>query len=120
MTGRYAMLIAVFFLSALFHVAEDAGEGMNWRDSGSFRYFCMQPIGIMLEDAVQAIYRRRRPSRAEGKAQGHQRWTKIVSYVWFVAWMTWTTPAWIYPKALLAKGGPEDRLLPFSILGNIL
>lgn len=112
------MLIAVFFLSSLFHIAEDAGEGMNWRDSGSFRYFCMQPIGIMLEDAVQEIYRRGYPT-AQAKAED-KTWTRIVGYVWFVAWMTWTTPAWIYPKALLAKGGPEDRLLPLSILGTIL
>lgn len=112
------MLTVVFFLSGIFHVAEDAAEGMNWRDSGSFRYFAMQPIGIMLEDAVQEIYRRN--SKAEGKSQGHQSWTRIVGYLWFVAWMTWTTPAWVYPKALLAKGGPEDRILPFSILATIL
>lgn len=117
-TGRYAMLMTVFFLSSLFHVAEDAGEGMDWRNSGSLRYFCMQPIGIMLEDAVQAVYRRH--SRLEGKAPGHKSWTRIVGYVWFVAWMSWTTPAWIYPKAFMAKGGPEDRILPFSILTSIM
>lgn len=112
------MLFVVFFISGLFHLAEDVGEGMKWRDSGSFRYYCMQPIGIMLEDAVQEIYRRN--SKGEGKkARGHRPWERIMGYLWFVAWMTWTTPAWVYPKALLAKGGQQDRILPFSILGNI-
>lgn len=113
------MLFVVFFISGLFHLAEDVGEGMKWRDSGSFRYYCMQPIGIMLEDAVQEIYRRN--SKSEGKkARGHRPWERIMGYLWFVAWMTWTTPAWVYPQALLAKGGQQDRILPFSILGNIL
>lgn len=117
-TGRYAMLFTVFFISGLFHLAEDVSEGMNWRDSGSFRYYCMQPIGIMLEDAVQNIYRRN--FKSEGKARRQKPWERTIGYLWFFAWMTWTTPAWVYPKALLAKGGQQDQILPFSILGIIL
>lgn len=122
------MLFTVFFLSGLFHLAEDAGEGMKWQDSGSLRYYCMQPVGIMLEDGVQEIYRRKIKSKSKSNGtttttagdDNNKRWARMVGYIWFVAWMTWTTPAWVYPKAVMAKGGQQDRILPFSLLGIIL
>lgn len=112
------MLFTVFLISGLFHLAEDVGEGMNWRNSGSIRYYSMQPLGIMLEDAIQEVYHRN--SKNRDKAPSDRLWKRMVGYMWFIAWMTWTTPAWVYPKARMATGGQQDRILPFSMLGIML
>src|SRR5437762_13091049 len=55
--ARYTKIIFTFFQSGLLHAIIDYSAGMNWDDSGSLRFFCMQALGIMLEDVVQAIYR---------------------------------------------------------------
>jgi hypothetical protein len=79
----------------MIHYACDRVVPVNQEESGSIRFFCVQAVGIMIEDGAQELYR-----RIYGKAtanSGSPLWTKLVGYIWVVAFLTWSTPAWIYP-----------------------
>ncbi|CAI6342065.1 unnamed protein product [Periconia digitata] len=110
LTGRYLNLFLSWIISGALHVAEEYGAGVDLGQSGSMRFFCTQAAGIVLEDAVGAVFRRFTVPR-------QRRWTKFVGYVWFACWMIWSSPAWLYPKLRNNKGGASDQFLPFSILG---
>ncbi|KAL8987204.1 MAG: hypothetical protein Q9177_003565, partial [Variospora cf. flavescens] len=56
--ARYTHLAMVFLLSGLFHKLVDLGEWYGWRHSGQLHFFVTQVVGILLEDGVQAVYRR--------------------------------------------------------------
>lgn len=79
------------------------------------QFFCMQVLGIMFEDGMQAI------SPLPKEKQGSRRVTvlvkRVVGYLWVVLWLAWTTPGWTYPMMQRDRGG---RILPFSILGGFL
>lgn len=73
------------------------------------QFFCIQTLGIMLEDAVQALYWSYR-----GEKVGASPWAATaLGYLWVVAWMVWTSPVWIYPSMQRDQGG---RILPVSII----
>jgi hypothetical protein len=78
----------------------------------------MQPWGILLESVVQEIYRR--VAKNGGKALLNKRWERTIGYLWVVAWLFWTVPAYTYPGYRIATSGNFDPLLPFTLLGNIL
>ena len=69
----------------------------------------------MLEDGVQAIYR-----RAWGIKRGVEkrpRWgARLAGYVWTLAFMVWASPAWFYPGMREDRGEAVDRVLPFSFV----
>ncbi|KAL9120579.1 MAG: hypothetical protein Q9187_002866 [Circinaria calcarea] len=56
--ARYTHLMIVFAISGLQHALIDMAEGYSWQSSGSVQFFLTQAVGIMIEDAVQAIYSR--------------------------------------------------------------
>ncbi|KAJ3580174.1 hypothetical protein NPX13_g392 [Xylaria arbuscula] len=111
--GRYVFIMLTFAVSGLFHTAQEYTAGVPLEQSGSMRFFCMQGIGILIEDAAQGV----RLSLGVAPRKSGGQW---LGYVWVVLWMIWTTPAWAYPKLRNVTGTPRDRMSPFSILGPVL
>ena len=71
----------------------------------------MQAIGIMMEDAVQAIYRwYHGQKRTTASPRG---WKRAFGFVWLLLWLIWTTPVWTYPVAQRSSG---EGILPVSLL----
>ena len=114
MLARYAKILATFLISGLMHLLADLAVGMSFSDTGSVRFFCTQALGIVIEDGVQAVSR---SMRGVGGAGWRER---SLGYVWVVAFLAWSTPAWLYPAIRLNQGGAKDGILPFSVLRLLL
>lgn len=57
----------------------------------------------MLEDGVQETYRHIRGGERAAL------WSRVVGYVWVLAFLSWSTGVWQYPAVLIAK-----RRMPVS------
>ncbi|KAL2783039.1 membrane bound O-acyl transferase family-domain-containing protein [Aspergillus keveii] len=99
LAARYLRIIIEFTLSASLHAIIDAYIGPSPHQSGSWCFFLLQPLGIMLEEAVQALYRRYK------LGAGHPWWakvledrlTKVVGYLWVITFFTLTGPLYKIP-----------------------
>ncbi|KAE9363281.1 hypothetical protein N431DRAFT_297366, partial [Stipitochalara longipes BDJ] len=91
--GRYTCILLTFAISGVLHIWIDMALGISWHESGAMRFFCMQTIGIAIEDAVHATL----PS-VKGDGQKSRSWILgVLGFLWFLAWMSWSMPIWIYP-----------------------
>ena len=75
MTGYEFMAIA-FTVSGVFHLLSDISQGIPMSESGAMQFFYMQTLGIMIEDAIQAIFKKLPsetvvPLRIVAKATGY-------------------------------------------------
>lgn len=111
---RYTKIFASFALSGIMHIYADMGGGLTMRQSGALQYFCMQALGIMIEDGVKELYRqltgvtRRLPSSVES----------AIGYVWVLFFFVWTSPVWVYPATLQMR--EEEAMLSLSALKPLL
>lgn len=80
---------------------------MKLGESGAWKFFCVQVVGIMLEDAVQAFF-----CKVFGSRGGVLK--KTVGFVWVVAFLSWSTPVWQYPSFRTRDKG--DYLFSFANL----
>jgi hypothetical protein len=89
------------------HVVVDSGGAVPMAQSGALRFFCTQALGIIAEDGVQELYRR---------VFGNQksRVGKAIGYLWVLAFLSWSTPVWVYPVARTMKR--EDMMLTVNAL----
>ncbi|KAH8586208.1 membrane bound O-acyl transferase family-domain-containing protein [Bisporella sp. PMI_857] len=106
--ARYTKMFFVFLMSGIFHILVDRTLGIPFRESGSVSFFCLQALGILLEDIVQAIYQR----LGNRNKRTSQQWTRVVGYLWVIAFLIWTTPAWVYPQMARTKPGAKYDVLP--------
>ena len=97
----------VFTVSGIFHLLSDISQGIPKDESGAMQFFGMQTLGIMFEDAVQALFIRVRGSE---NAIGSRLIGRVAGYLWVVAWLSWTSPIWIYPIMSRDTGTP---IVPF-------
>ena len=103
------------------HVGHDVGGAVEAR-GGAMHFFCTQFVGIVIEDAVQALFcygqARKREGSKIGKAglenEEVASWKKWVGRVWVAAFFVWSTPTFQYP-VMLAKRKTGDEMLPFSV-----
>ena len=86
--------------------------GIPRAEAGSLVLFLLQPLGIMLEDAVQTLTRRVPTSGSVGRVR------RAVGYIWVVVFLAWSTPKWFYPQQRL--GIDPGNLLPFRIVGPVI
>jgi hypothetical protein len=49
---RYSEVVFAFLISGVPHRLIDTTLGVPWSESGAFRFFAMQPVGILIEDGV--------------------------------------------------------------------
>ncbi|MCJ1352564.1 MAG: hypothetical protein MMC33_002548 [Icmadophila ericetorum] len=112
---RYTNLFLVFLASGIFHLLIDIAQGLPFAESGSIKYYCLQALGIMLEDGVQAVYRSLYGLKRDA-AQPPSLIVKLVGYAWVLSFFVLFTPMWLYPTAYRNNGEEIDRILPFSII----
>lgn len=112
MLSRYMRLFLAFLISGLIHHSSDLAMGIPRAEAGSLIFFLLQPLGIMLEDAFQALARQVPISRSLGSME------RIVCYLWVVMFLAWSTPTWFYPQQRL--GIDPANLLPFSVIGPLI
>ena len=96
-------------ISGLMHIASDVGGQLAWSESGALQFFCMQALGIMIEDTVQAVYQRITGRKAGAHPTLVER---SIGYAWVVFFIVWTTPVWVYPVTL--KMRQQDARLTFE------
>ncbi|KAJ6001252.1 hypothetical protein N7522_006479 [Penicillium canescens] len=106
---RYAIIVVVFVISATLHLAIDSRAGIMHPQTGALRCFLIQPLGIMLEDGAQAIYR-----RVHGGAATYNKWTKLAGYIW--AWAFFTLVAPLYNVPLFRYQDPNRNGVPVPII----
>lgn len=84
-------------------------------ESGAVQFFCVQALGIMIEDGVQYLHRRlfKRDSGAQ-----HSLLERCIGYAWVLAFLVWTTPVWIFPVTRILR--MEDDLLSLEAIKPVL
>lgn len=106
--ARYTRLFVAFFISGLIHHASDLAMGIPASEAGALRFFVLQPIGIMLEDAAQSTI----------GIGVHPYLRRLFGYMWVVSFLVWTTPTWFYPQQRM--GLDAASLLPFHVVAPAL
>ncbi|RHZ58543.1 hypothetical protein CDV55_101321 [Aspergillus turcosus] len=101
---RYTNIFFVFLLSGVMHVVSDLFMGIPLSQSTSLLFFCSMPLGIIIEDAVQAAWSRLTGSHPPKKISSVvidgcsvPCWHKLVGFIWVCSWLSLTTPVWLYP-----------------------
>lgn len=97
------------------HILADAGGGLPMRQSGALQFFCMQALGIMIEDGVQEIYKQF-TKRKSGTVP--TRSERIIGYIWVVAFLVWTSPVWVFPAILQMR--EDEATLSLSALKPLI
>lgn len=82
----------------------------------------MQAAGIALEDAVQASWRKLfTPSKAGTASQTFiWRCQRVIGYVWFLLWLSWSSPIHYYHILEANKGESKDIIVPVSIVQRLI
>jgi uncharacterized membrane protein YhhN len=102
--STYAKLFLSFFLSALIHYT--GGIFAARQELGEFKFFLLQAVAITIEDGFIWLWERM------GWKSGF--WGRVLGYVWFVSFMTWTARGWVDGRV---RGGEwNGRQIPFSIV----
>ena len=106
----------MFLVSGLQHGVTDVAEGIPWSRSGSLQFFLNQFLGVVLEDAVQDLWRRvgGRPGTKGMKV------VKMMGFLWVFLFHAWSVPGWIYPCLVATTGEEKDKVVPFSIVKPLL
>ncbi|KAH8599970.1 hypothetical protein B0O99DRAFT_611480 [Bisporella sp. PMI_857] len=124
---RYTSIFWTFWVSGVCHIMMDLWTQISWSETRAMKFFCIQVLGIILEDSVQEAWRRgylgprsQGEKGKDGEEEEKNIWwgrvLKVVGLGWTIAWLVYTTPIWIYPGLRRAQAGPKGGLLPFSIL----
>ena len=56
--ARYANIFFAFSVSVAMHVVAGSGGAVSMAESSALRFFCVQAVGILLEDTAQALHRK--------------------------------------------------------------
>jgi hypothetical protein len=101
---RYANIFVAFTLSGIFHVFIDIGNGRTeWGQSMLF--FQSFAFGIMIEDGIQALWRRLTGDVFVYADQDVPTWKKIVGFFWVISFFAVVAPWHVYPSASGASEG---------------
>ncbi len=96
----------VFFISGCLHSVSDMSASLPPRDSGALRFFCMQALGIMLEDGFQNMFYR------VGGQSGFL--SRAIGYVWVLLFLSWSIAVWqkkedvVFKMSALRSLGPPN------------
>lgn len=117
-TERYTNIFIVFLLSALLHTTIDFAQAIPLEYSGSMPFFLSMVLAIMVEDVVQALWRRVRSTRSvEGSNVGQDTpplWKRAVGMFWVMVWLGVTSTWYWHPMSCLPQG--EATLVPVSFV----
>ncbi|KAL4868258.1 membrane bound O-acyl transferase family-domain-containing protein [Aspergillus spectabilis] len=123
---RYTHILCVFVISGTLHTLCDLAFGIRWHESGALLFFSSFALGIMVEDGVQAVWRRittagtRSGNGLENKRKRKMHggevtptWQKEVGFAWVTLWFTITTPSYLGKNWQALIADIDDVDLPF-------
>jgi hypothetical protein len=117
--SKYTRVFLAFLISGLLHVTIDMGFGIPFLHSPAPRFFFMQALGIMFEEAVERVWRSYAPySPFEIGPNGYERrrrWARLVGYGWVWAFFVWTVPSFSWEELRIA-GTRSDLAVPWSFV----
>ena len=117
---RYSNVLLMFLLSGLWHVLFEILDENGLRMpgvSGIMTYYIVCALGILFEDAVQAVWRSVSGGGARTKDQGVRLWQKIVGYVWVATFFTLFGPIFAAPMVRVSIA--KAQFLPLNIVAHI-
>jgi len=118
-TSKYTRVFLVFLLSGLIHASVDVIFGIPFLSSPALRFFLMQALGIMFEEAVERAWRSYAPASpfefGPNEYEKRRRWAKIVGYCWVWAFFVWTVPSFSW-EALRIAGPRTEHSMPWSFM----
>ncbi|KAJ5629249.1 hypothetical protein N7528_002906 [Penicillium herquei] len=109
----YAHMVFVFVISALMHYLTDLSMGLSISSSGAISFFCIQALGVLIEDSVCSVYL---SVCGISKDQPRSRSQKILGYIWVSSFLFWSLPAYVYPMLYRGNLGLNDAVTPVSII----
>jgi hypothetical protein len=92
------------------HVMIDFSAGISLQQSGAVQFFVTQAIGMIVEDAVMALWVWYYGTQTQTKS-----WQRVLGYVWVAGFMVWSAPVYLYPMMWRVIMGENDSVIPFSI-----
>lgn len=117
--ARYFKIFVSFSISGAIHCLTILFAGFTFQQScGAFKYFCAQVLGIIVEDGVQVLYRWMRGIPRDSGTQPPL-WARFLGFIWVLLFLTWSTPAFIYPMLAAYSGTERDEVLPLSVLSYL-
>ena len=108
LSSRTQLLVG-FSATGMIHVFGDWAMGHS---GGSFPFFILQALAIAVEDAVIAIAKTLHPKL------GDARWTRVVGYMWTIAWFSWSTV--LYADWLVHAMRNNSQRAPYFIIAPTL
>lgn len=108
--------IAIFAISAFLHAGMDAKSGIGLDKTGTITCFMLQPVGIVLEDTVQAIFYSFAGNPQKGSKQ--PRWHRLVGYIWVWTFLSLVAP--IYNIPLFRYQDASKARVPFPVISRFL
>jgi hypothetical protein len=90
--------------------------GMLPRESGALRFFLIQPLGIVIEDAAQSVYHAVYGTTTSSRVPTVPE--RCMGAVWVGLWMAWTAPAYMYPVLAKTSAG-RAGVVPFSVIDYV-
>jgi hypothetical protein len=129
---RYTNLFLAFTFSGIFHVFIDLGNGKTALGL-TMLFFQSSALGIMMEDGVQALWRKYSGEKFMDKDNGKFTWKKVVGFVWVICFFSLVAPWYTYPAARMPSGremklpiqftksyGDKAAITSIVVLGSIL
>ncbi|KAH8776175.1 hypothetical protein BGZ57DRAFT_953307 [Hyaloscypha finlandica] len=117
--SKYFRIFLAFLISGILHVTVDMEFGIPFLHSPAPRFFFMQALGIMFEEAVERAWRSYSPySPFEIGLNGFERrrrWARWVGYGWVWAFFVWTVPSYSW-EGLRIAGTRSDLAVPWSLV----
>ncbi|KAF9535564.1 membrane bound O-acyl transferase family-domain-containing protein [Crepidotus variabilis] len=112
----FTKVTLVFLVSGILHFGGDALALQSLRKPGSFQFFCLQPVGLIIEDLILSVWCYFKPS-AKVSSRTPPIFLKLVGFVWVFIWIGYTLPFWAEP--LLDASYIEDvsKGVPSILLG---
>ncbi|KAJ5783147.1 hypothetical protein N7457_004921 [Penicillium paradoxum] len=111
---RYTNVFIVFFFSGLMHAIFDILRNVSIQESGAISFFLSFVVGYMIEDGIQALWKRTQGSQNTNGTPPW--WQKAIGLIWVGAWLG-VTSTWLF-GTMTQKPKHKIVLVPFTLLGS--
>lgn len=113
--GRYSVILTVFAMSGLLHVMVDITQAIPWEYSGATAFFSSTALGVVIEEGVQAIWRKMNPRTSVQASPAL--WARTLGLAWVVTWMGITSTWYFTP--IIQVPAETVTLIPFSMVETV-
>lgn len=116
---RYTNIFIVFLLSSLLHTVLDYIQAVPLEYSGAIPFFLSMVLAIMVEDGVQALWRRvqANPDARSSSEDALPLWKRTVGILWVMAWLGVTSTWYWHPMSCLPQG--KATFVPISLVERV-